>query len=95
MFSLKNKEVFFRVSQRFWLFGLICKIIKNIRKIKKSVFYRDQLKSRMLHYDPDEYDGIRANLEAKRIKAIKFLFRDLCDFVIASKNSSFLSLFGV
>lgn len=37
----KSPSFFFSISQRFWFFGLLCQIIKNFRKIKKSVYYKE------------------------------------------------------
>jgi hypothetical protein len=90
-----NPDLFFRFSQRFWLFGLACQIYKNYRKIKKSNYYKHQLNSKKLNYEPEEFDEIMKNLNLKKQRAMKFLIAQCCDFVTASKNSGLAGLLGL
>ena len=88
-----DADMFFVNGQRFRWCGLLCQLIKNYRKIKKSNYYMAQLKSKMLNYEPQEFDQIMNGLKEKRRKAILFFVKEFCDFMTASHYSGVLSLF--
>lgn len=91
----KNPDSFYKGAQKFWLFALVCYIIKNYRKTKYTNYLIAQLQAKKLNYEPQEFDELQSKLDLKRRKATIFMIKDCLDLIVAFKMSGTAALFGI